>query len=77
MAPQMVVSFPSRPPLVIACCDVTGRLSLRWVGQSFRRFAWRGGVPVVREPAEFAVSGGDWLTLVEAFGLAPYLEERG
>jgi hypothetical protein len=31
----------------------------------------------VREPADYAVSGADWLTLVEAFGLAPTLEERG
>jgi hypothetical protein len=32
---------------------------------------------LVRGPADHAVSGADWLTLVEAFGLTPYLEERG
>jgi len=34
-------------------------------------------VPVQNQPAAYAVSGVDWLILVEKLGLAPYLEQRG
>jgi hypothetical protein len=30
----------------------------------------------VNEPPEFSVSGGDFLLLVEKFGLAPYLQRH-
>lgn len=72
IAPQIVVSCPSLPPLTIACVDgdVTGIRSVT------PRFSWRGNVPVVRDPADYAVWGADWKTLVETFGLAPYMEER-
>jgi hypothetical protein len=72
IAPQIVVSGPSLAPLTIACVD--GEMSgIRSVAP---RFSWRGDVPVVRDPADYAVWGADWLTLVETFGLAPYMEER-
>jgi hypothetical protein len=37
------------------------------------RFSWRGEVSMREEPAAYSVSGADWLTLVQAFGLASYL----
>lgn len=55
----------------LACLDTGGALGIT------RRFSWRDDVPVENEPAEYAVSGADWPTLVEKFGLAPYLERRG
>jgi hypothetical protein len=82
--PEMVVSGPSLPLLTIACVElkssyaetymVTERLIRR--GKSLRRFSWSGKVQVVRSPADYLVSGADWLTLVGAFGLASFLEEH-
>jgi hypothetical protein len=72
IAPQIVVSGPSLGTLTIACVD--GEVSgIRSVAP---RFSWRGNVPVVRDPADYAVWGADWMTLVETFGLAPYMAER-
>ncbi len=68
-APQMVVSGPSLRPLTIACLEAT-------LNDYVRRFSWRGDVQVVRDPADYSVSGADWLTLVGVFGLTSYLEER-
>jgi hypothetical protein len=67
--PAMVVSVPRLQPLTIGCRDSLGGLE--------RRFSWRGKAPRVNEPPEYAVSGADWLTLVEKLGLAPYLERHG
>lgn len=68
--PYMVVSVPGLPPLTIGCRDTESGLN--------HRFSWRGDVPVQNEQRpDYVVSGADWLTLVEKFGLAPYLEKRG
>jgi hypothetical protein len=64
--PEMVVPIPGMPPLTIGCRD--------YVGMQLR-FSWRGDVSMQKEPAAYSVSGGDWLTLVQAFGLASYLED--
>jgi hypothetical protein len=79
IAPQMVVSGPSLPPLTIACLEVgDSRRQFRavWSGASVRRFAWRGAARVVREPAEYSVSAADWLTLVGTLGLNEYLADH-
>jgi hypothetical protein len=67
-APELIVRVPGMQPLAIACLQTEGALG------ATRRFSWRGDVPVQDEPAEYAVSGADWLTLVEKYGLAPHLE---
>ena len=67
-APELIMRVPGMQPLAIACLQTGGALGVT------RRFSWRGDVPVQDEPAEYAVSGADWLTLVEKYGLAPHLE---
>ena len=42
-----------------------------------KRFSWPDNVPTERTRADYEVSGTVWLTLVEKFGLAPYLKNRG
>jgi hypothetical protein len=64
--PVLVVCIPGMQPLSIGCRDTVGGLD--------RRFSWPDDVRQrVNEPPDFAVSGADWLTLVEKLGLAPYL----
>lgn len=70
-APELILRVPGMQPLAVACLEVGGAMGVT------RRFSWRGDVPVQDEPAEYAVSGADWLMLVEKFGLAPRLENRG
>ena len=65
----MRVSVPGMPPLTISCRDTVSGLD--------HRFAWAGNVPTEHSRADYEVSGTDWLTLVEKFGLAPYLNDRG
>lgn len=65
----MRVSVPGMPPLTISCRDTVSGLD--------HRFAWAGNVPTEHSRADYEVSGTDWLTLVEKFGLAPYLKDRG
>jgi hypothetical protein len=67
--PYMVVSIPGMQPLTIGCRDTVSGLD--------HRFEWRDDVPVRNERADYQVSGTDWQTLVEKFGLSPYLETRG
>jgi hypothetical protein len=78
IAPQMVVSGPSLPPLSIACLEAVDlrrqSRAVWWPGASVRRFAWHGA-SVVREPADYSVSAADWLTLVGTFGLNEYLAD--
>ena len=70
--PEMAVNVPGMRPLTISCRDAAG------VSVTEGRFSWRGPVPQrVNDPADYAVSGADWLVLVEKFGLAPYLETHG
>jgi hypothetical protein len=61
--PVLVVGVPGLPPLTIGCPFT-----------STYRFEWRGEVPRGTSP-DYFVSGADWLTLVETFGLAPQLKE--
>jgi hypothetical protein len=41
-----------------------------------KRFSWPDNVPIASDRADYEVMGTDWLTLVETFGLAPYLQRR-
>ena len=67
--PGMRVSIPGMPPLTIGCRDTA-------MGLDFR-FSWPDNVPTEKARADYEVSGTDWLTLVETFGLAPYLLRSG
>jgi hypothetical protein len=72
VTPEMIVCLPGMAELTIACRDAAGNSSFR------QRFSWRGQVQQrIDDPADFAVSGADWLLLVEKFGLTPYLEIHG
>ena len=66
--PVLVLALPGGPPpLTIGCRDTIGGLDMR--------FSWPRDVRQrVNEPPEFSVSGGDFLLLVEKFGLTPYLQ---
>jgi hypothetical protein len=69
VTPELAISVPGMQPLRIACHDSMGGFQ--------RRYSWRGDVPQnVNDPAEFAVSGADWMLLVSKLGLAPYLDAR-
>jgi hypothetical protein len=68
MQPCVVVSLPGMEPLTIGGRDTVSGVN--------HRFSWRGDVPAQKERPAYAVSGADWLTLVEKLGLAPYLEDR-
>jgi hypothetical protein len=48
-----------------------------WRGKVRERFSWRGKVRKRLMTPDYAVSGMDWLPLVEVCGLAPYLEDKG
>jgi hypothetical protein len=69
-SPVLVVHLPGRQPLTIGCHE-------RRLPDFAPRFSWRGKVPDrVNAPAAYSVAAGDWLMLVEEFGLAPYLEDK-
>jgi hypothetical protein len=68
--PGLVISVPGMQPLTVGCRDAGG-------GGLERRFSWPGDVPTTRERADYEVSGADWQTLVEKFGLTPHLNNRG
>jgi hypothetical protein len=67
-APELILHLPGTQPLTVACLDTQGALGVT------RRFSWRGDTPTANEPADYAVSGADWLMLVDKLGLAPYQE---
>jgi hypothetical protein len=69
-SPVLVVCLPGSQPPTIGCQE-------RNLAAGFLpRFSWRGNVPSrVNAPADYSVSSGDWLMLVEEFGLAPYLKD--
>lgn len=71
--PVLIVRVPALQPLTIGCQESIGS-QWSWSPSSLR-FWWRGKVPWVSAPA-YEVSGEDWLTLAENFGLAPYLEDN-
>jgi hypothetical protein len=67
--PVMVLSIPGAQPLTIGCRDTIGGLDMR--------FSWPRDVRQrVNDPPDFSCSGGDFLLLVEKFGLAPYLQRH-
>lgn len=66
--PGLHVSIPGMPPLTIGCRDSISGLR--------HRFSWPG-LPTQDAHADYVVSGADWLTLVEKFGLAAYLKQDG
>jgi hypothetical protein len=68
-SPGMRLAIPGMQPLTIGCRDSVSGLDFR--------FAWPGDVPNEEARADYEVSGTDWLTLVEAFGLASHLETKG
>lgn len=77
--PVMVVRLPGLAPLTIGCADSPDPGSARISYSPGRyggvfRFSWRGQVQPVDHP-EYLVSGADWLTLVEKFGMAPQLDD--
>jgi hypothetical protein len=63
----LIVCFPGTQPLTIGCLDRA---------RSQFRFCWSAGVPRANQRADYVVSGGDWLTLVERFGLTAHLQDR-
>lgn len=65
----MRANIPGMQPLTFSCRDSVSGLD--------KRFSWPGDVPTERTWAEYEVSGTDWLTLVEIFGLARHLHTRG
>jgi hypothetical protein len=56
----LVLQLPGEQPMTVGCLDL--------MGAEFR-FSWRDGVPRVNERPACVTSGGDWLTLIETFGL--------
>jgi hypothetical protein len=74
--PVLVIRIPGISPLTITCHDEYDPLGQFKFGsrQIHPRFSWPGDVPSEREP-DFVVSGADWLTLVEKFGLAGYVND--
>jgi hypothetical protein len=74
--PALIISLPGMTPLTIGCHDETDPWGTWvWGTRQFpRRFSWSDDVPSARE-TDFVVSGADWLTLVEKFDLAKYLDD--
>jgi DNA-binding beta-propeller fold protein YncE len=75
--PVLVVRVPNSETLTIGCPDMNGPPQTTWSGRTKLnyRFSWRGEVPAEDEP-EYVVSDADWLTLIEALGLASDLEDK-
>ena len=65
-APGIRVNIPGMAPLTIGCRDSVSGLDFR--------FSWPEGVPVEAVRSDYEVSGTDWMTLVEKFGLAPQIK---
>jgi hypothetical protein len=69
VTPVLVLGIPGAQPLTIGCRDTIGGLDMR--------FSWPRDVRQrVNDPPDFSCSGGDFLLLVEKFGLAPYLQRH-
>ena len=66
---EVILSLPDMQDLAIACRDASGNSET-----NKRRFIWRGSVQQVKKPADYTVSGADWLLLVKKLGLAGQLE---
>jgi hypothetical protein len=78
-SPVLVAQFPGMPALSITCLDKADLAPVSYgVNPMDSRFSWAGNVRRrMNEPADYWVGGADWLTLVEKFGLAPYLVRHG
>jgi hypothetical protein len=63
----LIVNVPGAQPLTIGCLDL--------VGSEFR-FTWSGDVSRVNDRPAYVFSGGDWLALVDKFGLASQSHDR-
>lgn len=63
--PGLYIAIPGLAPLTVGSMDTNTGLD--------RRFAWSAVVPTQDARAEYQVSGTDWQTLIERFGLAGYL----
>jgi hypothetical protein len=67
--PVLVLGIPGAQPLTIGCRDTIGGLEMR--------FSWPRDVRQRNnDPPDFSCSGGDFLLLVEKFGLTPYLHRH-
>jgi hypothetical protein len=82
-SPTMVMNVPGWRQVSIECNDaaddpegILARPPFSWRPKLRERFSWRGTVRKRIETPDYAVSGMDWLTLVEVCGLAPYLEDK-
>jgi hypothetical protein len=70
-SPVLVLCVPGVEPMTIGCQEYRGLLDFS------SRFAWHGSVPDrVNRPADYSVAAGDWLLLVDKFGLTPQLADR-
>jgi hypothetical protein len=72
--PILIVCIPSAQRLTIGCVEPAKGFSLF---KNAYRFSWRGTVAQEKAAPAYYATGADWLTLVEKFDLAPYLEDRG
>jgi hypothetical protein len=69
--PVLVLGVPDLPSMTIGCQEGTLGLS-----GNRPRFPWSDfGTVQDEKPPRYLVTGRDWLTLVEKFGLAPHLEQ--
>jgi hypothetical protein len=66
---ELFLSLPDMEELGIACRDAAGNSETNQ-----RRFVWRGQVQQCKKPAAYAVSGADWLLLVEKLSLTEQLQ---
>jgi hypothetical protein len=70
-SPVLVLCVPGVEPMTIGCQETSPALAFA------PRFAWRDRVrDRVNRPADYSVAAGDWLMLVERFGLAAHLIDR-
>ncbi|HTI77692.1 MAG TPA: hypothetical protein VL634_22015 [Mycobacterium sp.] len=73
--PVLVVEVPGVQPLVIGSLAIGGDFLDGWNA----RFTWRGNVPALPSDSghpPYALSGEDWLTLVDKFGMTPRLKDN-
>ena len=80
--PILVVHVPGLQPLSIRVPTMS--TSSFWNWRPKPQFSWRGKLPPAKHPSAvpkggrpgYSVPDAEWLTLVEKFGLAPYLERH-
>ena len=73
--PVTVIDVPGMEPLVIGSLAIGGDFMDGWN----TRFTWRGNVPSLPLDSghpPYALSGEDWLTLVDKFGLTTKLKDN-